>query len=139
MINTKNTRTEAQKEVMLQIKKDNICPFCEPHLKKYHTKNVNTFEYWHVTDNAYPYQETSHHKLLILKRHITNITDMYHCEWKELGNIIKEIVDSHGIAGGAVCFRFGDTELSGGTVEHLHAHVIEPGRKSKVRFSVGSK
>ena len=50
---------------------------------------------------------------------------------KELLDLFNEIVLENKIKGGSLFLRFGDTDYTGGTVEHLHAHLISGGKKKK--------
>ena len=61
---------------------------------------------------------------------------------KELWELLAWAEREFSFAGGAVCFRFGNTELSAGTVRHLHVQLIVPDRESQsyepVYFKIGS-
>jgi len=55
--------------VISQIQKDGVCPFCPEQLKNYH-KNpiIEETESWLVTNNMYPYKNAKHHILFIHKK-----------------------------------------------------------------------
>ena len=112
-------------KVISKINKDGVCPFCREHISKYH-KNPILYEgkFWILTDNMYPYQNTKYHFLLIHKDHIENFSEITTDSWLELQDICKLEINNRKIAGGSFFMRFGDTQYTGATVSHLHAHIV---------------
>jgi len=123
--NTKGRPTESYKNVISQIAKDGVCPFCPEHLSKYHNKPIIEKEYWWVTDNMYPYQPTLNHGLLIHKNHIVHINEISVEAWAELKSIVAEMTKLRSVGGGTFILRFGDARFTGASVSHLHAHLIQ--------------
>jgi len=65
-----NAREVEQIELMKQIMESGECPFCLENLKKYHrTPVLKETEHWLLTRNAWPYDNTREHFLIILKTH----------------------------------------------------------------------
>jgi ATP adenylyltransferase len=128
-VNENNTGHRPDKgqygNVIKQIAKDGVCPFCKEHLNSYHPNPIDEKEFWFYTDNAYPYSPKKHHKLLILKRHVQHFNDLTEEEWLDLRKIISEETEKLGITGGTVVCRFGDTHFTGASVSHLHAHLFQ--------------
>jgi diadenosine tetraphosphate (Ap4A) HIT family hydrolase len=113
------------KNVIEQIQKDNVCPFCPDQLAKYHKKPIlREGSFWTVTTNMYPYPNTKHHFLMILKAHKADSKDLSPEEWTELHDHINWLVTSYNIPGGTFFMRCGDTSLTGATVTHLHSHFV---------------
>ena len=73
----------------------------------------------------YPYHPVRHHLLLIHKAHCEHIEEISHKAWGELREIIIELTKERLITGGAFVLRFGDTHFTGGSVAHLHAHIVQ--------------
>lgn len=127
-----NTRFEDQRRKMEEAARLGHCTFCLEHLAKYHDAPILWHgNYWIVTNNDYPYQNTKHHLLLITIRHIEDMAELNPAEWVEYGKIIKMFVQMKRISGGAVFMRFGDENHSGGTLPHFHAHIIAPDLTAK--------
>lgn len=126
-VDTNNTkgRSGNYADVISNIAKDGVCPFCEENLSKYHKKEIVARKYWFVTENMYPYKPTLHHFLLIHKEHVTHINQISKEAWVELHEIISELNNSNSIGGGSLMLRFGDTHFTGASVSHLHAHIIQ--------------
>jgi len=135
---------EDQRQVMEQIVKDGVCPFCSSHLTKYHREPVLwENDDWLVTKNDYPYEGTSHHLLIICKYHVTKLSKLDPNAWIAFGEASNWIIKHHKIKGGSLLMRFGDIRFNGSSVRHLHAHIIVGQAKSKktesLKVKVGNK
>lgn len=121
-----NARTEEQKKLMEKIEQDGVCPFCAEHFKTYHPKPILwETEHWFITTNMSPYTNTKYHFLFVYKpAHITNLIDIPSEAQNDLFVQIHRLTDEYHIPGGAFFMRFGDHRYTGGSVEHLHAHLI---------------
>src|SRR3989338_11114151 len=108
---------EKYRNVIDEIKKDGVCPFCPENLSRYHKNLIlNDGKYWIITDNMYPYKGAKHHILLIHKKHIENVTDIAEDAWTELFDLIRSETKKRNIKGGTFYMRFGDTAYTGASV-----------------------
>jgi ATP adenylyltransferase len=126
-VNTKNSRPgDKYEDVIKKIAEQKVCPFCPDQLKNFH-KNPILIDgnFWLTTDNMYPYPNTKNHIIFIHKTHIENVNEISAPAWQELHSQITEISAKRNIAGGSVLLRFGDTDYTGASVTHLHAHIIQ--------------
>lgn len=139
-MNMDNAREGAQREKMRRIAELGICPFCPEHFRDFHDAPVLAEnESWLLTKNDFPYEGASEQFLLVLKRHAEHVRDLSAAEWGRLGEL-SEKAASGSFGGGAFVMRFGDTAFTGGTIAHLHAHVIFGGKdadQGKLKVSVG--
>jgi ATP adenylyltransferase len=141
-INLANAREGNQKKVMEEIAVDGVCPFCPENLAKYHKQPIlKDGKYWLLTTNQWPYKYTKKHLLAIAKKHVTHINELSKDAVNELMEMFIEAAKEYGIGGGGIGLRFGNTDHTGATVSHLHAHLIEPEpdhpSDSPVRFKIG--
>lgn len=126
-IDIDNAREDEQKQVMEDIAEAKHCPFCRENLCKYHQEPIlKEGKFWIVTTNQWPYAHTKHHFLLIYKVHAVNLSDLSPAAGQELFELVAEIEESYKLQGGGFAMRFGDTNYSAGTVNHLHVQLIEP-------------
>jgi diadenosine tetraphosphate (Ap4A) HIT family hydrolase len=126
-INLNNARLEEQTKVMEDIAKAEHCPFCIENLKKYHKKPIlKEGKYWLLTENQWPYENTKKHFLIIYKEHANKLSEIENEAFAELIEIAKEVEEKEQIKGGGLSMRFGDTDYSAGTVDHIHVQLIEP-------------
>lgn len=131
-INVNNSREKDQIEVMQKIADESHCPFCEENLRLYHKNPIlKDGKYWLVTKNQWPYQHTKHHFLLIYKEHATVLADLAAEAGGELFTMIKELEKEYKFEGGGFSMRFGDTDFSAGTVNHLHVQLVIPDAMAK--------
>lgn len=140
-VNLTNARNPEQREVMEGILSDEVCPFCIESLRKYHKQPIiEEGDNWIVTTNQWPYQHTNAHYLFIARQHIETVTEVPTGAFEELGGHVKNLVNRDGMEYGALAMRFGDTEYTGATVSHLHAHLIQAAQNlaegEKVKFKI---
>jgi ATP adenylyltransferase len=123
--NTKHRPDGNYGQIINKIVEDGVCPFCPEYLAVYHPNPViKEGQYWLYTKNAYPYKGTVHHFLIIHKAHIEDFKDITPAAWLELQELINAMAHDHGIKGGALVCRFGETKYTGASVAHLHAQII---------------
>jgi len=122
-----NARVEEQRQVMAEIIKAGHCPFCAENLEKYHHQPwMKEGKYWLVTTNSWPYENTQHHLLLIYKPHAVRLAELEPAAGQELFVFLAELEKGLALPGGGFSVRFGDTNYSAGSVNHLHAQLIVP-------------
>jgi ATP adenylyltransferase len=122
-----NAREDEQRAVMRDIIAADHCPFCLENLQKYHTPPIlKETKHWLLTSNRWPYENTRHHLLGILKIHKENLTELTSEEGSELIEVLKFAQEYTQAPGGGFAMRFGDTDYSAGTVSHLHFQFIVP-------------
>ncbi len=141
-INLNNAREEDQVKIMQKIADSDHCPFCSANLRLYHKQPIlHEGQYWLVTTNQWPYKHTKHHLLIIYRQHATKLADLETVAGSELFAIIKELEQKYAFEGGGLALRFGDTDFSAGTVNHLHVQLIIPDAMKKdfepVRVKLG--
>ena len=124
-----NARKDEQIKVMKQIIADSICPFCHDFVDKeqptYHSKPVLVeTDFWVATRNAWPYQNTREHLILVIKRHILMPEEMTKEEILDLWNIITKVKKKLKITHSTLLMRSDSTNKTGATVQHLHAQLV---------------
>jgi diadenosine tetraphosphate (Ap4A) HIT family hydrolase len=123
--NTAHRPSGKYANVIQEIQKDGVCPFCSESLKKYHKKPILAEKkYWLLTENMYPYDGASHHLLIVHKDHIEDFSEISSPAWQELQELVKYAVKSKSIPGAALLLRFGNTAYTGASVSHLHAQLV---------------
>lgn len=137
-----NAREDDQRQVMEQIIEDKQCPFCLENLRKYHKQQIlKDGQYWLLTPNQWPYEFTQHHFLAILKVHAEKLADVPPEAGRELFEMMAWLEKEYAVPGGGFAMRFGDTNYSAGTVNHLHVQFIVPNLKQPgfqpVRIKIG--
>ncbi|MBI3956889.1 MAG: dihydrofolate reductase [Candidatus Kerfeldbacteria bacterium] len=145
VVEMQHARSDDQREVMQQIQDQGVCSFCPEH------EHLNDFgqvrragHFWVLRDNRWPYKGTRAHLLAIPKEHAETLGDVRMSSLPELHLLCRWAEAEFGLTSGAIGLRFGDPARNGGTVRHLHAHLIaavaadDPGFDN-VRFRMGPK
>ncbi|MDO8240879.1 MAG: hypothetical protein Q7T51_02800 [Candidatus Moranbacteria bacterium] len=128
-LDLKNARKEEQIAVMKKIISDGVCPFCHDFVDKekpaYHSNPVLIeTDFWIVTRNAWPYEHTREHLVIVIKRHILTPEEMRDEEILDLWNIIKKVKQELEITHSTFLMRSDSTGKTGATVQHLHAQLV---------------
>ena len=139
-----NARLPEQRAVLNEINAGGYCPFCWENFERNHKEPILRKEScWLVTQNQWPYDHTDVHLLFVLKRHIETLGELHEEEVIQLFKLLSWAETHFDIPGGGVGMRFGNTEFSGGTVNHLHAQLMVPKplteRDGFVMFPIGKK
>lgn len=122
-----NAREEDQKEIMRQIIKADHCPFCLENLRKYHKEPIlKEGKYWIVTKNQWPYRSTKLHLLVIYRDHKIDLAGLDSESGKELLDLLKWAEAEVKVPGGGWSMRFGDTNYSAASVNHIHVQFVQP-------------
>jgi ATP adenylyltransferase len=134
LINVSHARSAFQRDVMQRIAKDKVCPFCEEHFLKYHTRPIlKKGKYWILTENFVPYEGAKHHLMIVSRTHIEHFSELIPAARAELFDLFADECKKRGIRGGSLVMRFGDTDYTGGSVAHLHAHMVSGAKRGTNR------
>lgn len=148
--NTKKTRAvnprfakgKEYRQVIGAIDKIGHCPFC-PENFKYHKKPIlKKMSGWALTENSWPYKNTQKHFIIIAPNHKETLGELQPKDFETILHLSQWVVKKYNIRGGALTMRFGESDVTGATVSHLHAHLIYPsvgkgGKAKTVNFPVG--
>lgn len=142
LVNLNNARFDDQKNIMEELAKEGVCPFCEEGLKRCHKAEIlKTGDHWSLTYNQYPYENSDLHLLAIAKYHASTLRDMKPGAFNELFEMFKWAENNFNLTYGAVCMRFGDITRTGATLDHLHVHMIVAAKDlpkgTKLKFKIG--
>jgi len=126
-LNLENARTPEQQALMERIVADGVCPFCAEHFRTYHPKPIlKETDYWFFTENMSPYAGTKHHFIFVYKpSHVSVPSELPPEALADLFALMAEAVQEYQIPGGSFVMRFGDHRYTGGSVEHLHTHLLQ--------------
>ena len=137
-------REAAQILKMKELAAAEICAFCEAHFKEFHDHPIEfASDHWLVSRNDYPYKHTSLHLLLIPRLHVRTLAEMPEAMRIDFMAVLLQVESRWQLTSYAVGMRVGDPHGNGGSVDHLHAHVVvgaidEPDHEP-VRFKMSSK
>jgi len=142
VVNDKFARSEEYRKVITAIKSENKCPFC-PENFKYHKKPIlKKSGEWILTENSFSYKDARFRFLIIGLKHKENFSELTMNDLRSVRYLTNWVIRKFKIRGGAIAVRFGDSNLTGSTVCHLHFHLISPKKKRNgavktVNFPIG--
>lgn len=128
-----NARKQEQLDIMMDMESHDRDPLDPNYIEQ---DILFTTTYWYISKNRFPHQGTGEQYLIVAKDPEYDIKEMSSEMWLELKAIWLTLTEKYNIPGGALCFRFGDQELSGASLKRLHAHLVMP-TDEKVRFPIG--
>ena len=127
VVDLDNFREPEQLKVMQQIAQEGSCPFCMEEFAKHQTEEtLFDGKYWLLPYNRWPYKNTKVHLLAIYKEHAEHISEIDPAAGAELIEVFQWAASHFDVPGGGFVMRFGDTNYSAGSVQHLHAQFIQP-------------
>ena len=137
-----NHRTEDQLLRMRQLESRGVCLFCPEGLASHSgLAPVWRSESWTVAPNDFPYKGTSLHLLLIPDEHVTDLVDLSTEARAGLFEALAFARAEYDLQHYGLGVRNGRCEFTGGTIRHLHMHVLvgDPGLAAetpvRMRFS----
>lgn len=134
-------RGAAQRQRMEDLEAAGICVFCEEHVAEHQPEPVeHTGHHWYVTKNRYPYEGTATHYLIVARSHVTSFDELPDEAGAELWSIKRMLKARLEPAAVATVERSGNMLYNGGSVAHLHIHLValEPSPSATVRFRVSA-
>lgn len=117
-----NHRTPEQAEDMQRLEAAGVCVFCPGQVQ---LDVVHRTPQWTIVPNKYPYQRTRLHLLMIPDEHVTDLVDLSPAAQADFWPALAWIRDTHALAHYGLAVRNGLTEYNGGTIRHLHLHVLQ--------------
>jgi ATP adenylyltransferase len=134
-------RSDAQRKRMENLEAAGICVFCPEHVAEHQPEPIeHTGNHWYVTRNRYPYKGTATHYLIVARRHVTSFDELPDEAGAELWSIKRMLTDQLEPAAVATVERSGNMLYNGGSVAHLHIHLValDTSPSATVRFRVSA-
>jgi len=135
-----NARHAEQREQMERLEAAGICVFCaEPPGAPVEVPA----QHWVVSRNDFPYAGTRLHLLIVPRRHVTDLLDLRDEELAEFWGVGRALRHLYHLEYYGLGARCGDCRLTGGTIAHVHVHLIvgdvdDPGH-TPVRLKLSSR
>jgi diadenosine tetraphosphate (Ap4A) HIT family hydrolase len=139
-----NNRTEQQLADMLRLEAAGVCVFCPEHLAQDPDQpTLHRTPQWTVTPNEFPYAGTALHLLLVPDEHVTDLLDLSAAAQADFWAALGWVRDHYSLTYYGLGSRNGDCRYTGGTIYHVHVHVIvgdvaDPGHEP-VRLKLSSR
>jgi ATP adenylyltransferase len=135
-------RREDQRRYMEQLEAAGVCVFCPEHVAEHHREPVeHSGEHWYVTKNDYPYEGAAAHYLIVAQRHVVSFDELPDEAGAELWAIKRALKAELEPVSVATVERSGNMLYNGGSVAHLHVHLVALGSapSKTVNFRVSAR
>jgi diadenosine tetraphosphate (Ap4A) HIT family hydrolase len=135
-----NSRGDEQTGYMRELEAAGICVFCPEHLEADPDQVVtHRTAHWTITPNKFPYASTTLHLMLVPHEHVADLLDLTEAAQRDFWTALGWIRKTYGLTYYGLGARNGDPRFTGGTITHVHVHVIvgDPNGEP-VRFKVSS-
>jgi diadenosine tetraphosphate (Ap4A) HIT family hydrolase len=136
-----NARHDEQIRQMRQLEAEGVCLFCPPNLER-EQRVVHRSEHWSVTPNEFPYRGTAVHLLLVPDEHVTDLADLSPTVHQDFWAALRWARDEYRLEHYGLAARNGASEFTGGTIRHVHVHLLQGDPESpepvRVKLSSGS-
>lgn len=123
LYNFDNYRAQDQLAQMQRLDDLGICLFCPGQLES-SGDELHQAGAWTVRANEYPYRGTRLHLLLIPRTHVDDIALLPAAERDDFWSALQWVRDHFELDYYALAVRCGDCRFTGGTIEHVHVHVV---------------
>jgi diadenosine tetraphosphate (Ap4A) HIT family hydrolase len=139
-----NSRGAEQLNEMRRLEAEGKCLFCPEHLDTAPTQRVlMRTAGWSVTENRYPYRGARLHLLVIPALHVSDILSLPSDVLADFWVALAWIRETYSLEFYGLGARCGDCRYTGGTIQHLHVHVvvgdIENPNHEPVRLKLSSR
>ena len=134
-IDKRFAKTEEYRQTLKVIIKTDKCPFCPDNFKSHKKPILKEFQGWLATENSWPYQDTEYHFIFIPKEHKENFSDLSDADFQAVRFLVNWVIDQYKIKGGGLTLRFGEQNLTGATVRHLHFQLIVPQLNTETKLA----
>ena len=141
LYNLDAARSDEQRAHMEGLEAAGICVFCPEHVERHQRESVeHTGTHWYVTRNDYPYEGTAAHYLIVAHRHVASFEELPEEAGAELWAIRRQLARQLAPLALATVERSGDMRYNGGSVAHLHVHLValDASPAATVRFRVSA-
>lgn len=131
-----NARGQEQLDIMLDMEAQDKDPMSLEYIDQ---EILFQTEYWHVSNNRFPYEGAEKQFLIVAMGPVYKLEDVSPEMWLDLQKVWRRLIDEYCLEGGALVFRFGDFARSGASLTRVHCHIIQPEEGTKVRPAIGGR
>ena len=126
VVNPRFAKTGEYSKVIGTIESLGQCPFCPDNFRYHKNLILKKLHGWFITESSWPYKNSQKHFLIISPDHKETLAELRARDIESILSLSKWAVQKYRIRGGALTMRFGESDFTGATVSHLHAHLIYP-------------
>lgn len=120
-----NSRSAEQSAEMQRLEEAGVCLFCPDALAANPDHPaLHRTTWWTVTRNRFPYANTRLHLLLLPTAHVRDLVDLPAAAQAEFWDVLAWVREHFELTFYGLGVRCGDCAATGGTIHHVHVHVV---------------
>ena len=120
-----NSRDAGQRAEMVRLEMGGTCVFCPEQLSAGPERRLlHQTTWWGVTENKYPYRGSRLHLLLVPAVHVPDILALSESALADFWKALAWVRENYALQFYGLGMRCGNCMFTGGTIEHLHVHVV---------------
>jgi ATP adenylyltransferase len=123
LYNPANARREDQRAEMERLEAAGECLFC----RLVDTPRGDGWfrtDWWVASENEFPYRGARLHYLLAPTEHVIDLLDLKDEMLADFWVALRQLRDQHDLGFYGLGARCGDCRYTGGTIAHVHVHVV---------------
>lgn len=120
-----NAKSPEHAQILRGLEESSRCVFCPDVLSSLDAPDIVTrTKHWVLTENNVPYPGAEQHFVLVPVRHVERLLDLSDAERHDLWGALSMLEDQRGLDSFSIVIRSGQCERTGGTVRHVHVHLL---------------
>lgn len=132
-----NARSELQRAEMVRLESQQVCVFC-PGQVNGQDVYLHSTDHWSVRPNQYPYDGAQLHVLLVPDVHVGKLLELPLAAQDDMWTVLGWVVGEYDLSHWTLAARNGPCDATGGTIEHLHLHlIVNDPTGPPVEFTIG--
>lgn len=136
-------RSQEHRDEMVRLDKAGICIFCPKHIHQDDEKVEEETNNWMVKKNRYPREGSKLSLLFIPKKHVKTISELDKDVMDQFLPLVSKYEKKYKLDSYAIVIRSGDMRYNGGSMEHLHVHLVvgdtDDPNHEPVRYKLSSR
>jgi diadenosine tetraphosphate (Ap4A) HIT family hydrolase len=142
LYSTDAARSEEQRRYMQELAETGVCVLCPEHVAGQQREPIeHSGKHWYVKKNDFPYEGAAAHYLIVSQLHVVSFDELPDEAGAELWAIKRRLKAQLDPVAFAAVERSGDMRYNGGSVSHLHVHLVSmvENPEATVRFRVSAR
>ena len=123
LYNRENARVPEQRAEMERLEADGVCLFCDAVRTPRKPGSFRT-RWWVASANEFPYRGTRLHYLLAPTEHVVDLLELPDHVLADFWVALRRLSAEHDLGFYGLGARCGDCRYTGGTIAHVHVHVV---------------
>lgn len=133
-----HARSDEQAAKMRLLTASDSCLFCDGELSG-DWPIMDRTRHWVIARNQFPYKGAKHHVLLVPSDHVTDLLDISAAAKADFWPALELVQTKLELTDYSIGARCGDCAVTGGTIAHVHVHLVVGDGSQPVSFKMSAE